>query len=73
MGVYQSATEPRVRRRAWTQKISRAYYNAFNERKLADQIRDRKHIPRSVVPVMVYSDPDHVLFTFTWYEVEIPD
>jgi hypothetical protein len=72
MAVYQSGTEPLVRRRTYTERVPYHWYEQMSEAGIARYMRKRNHIPRKASLSIETDgwDPSFQVFGFRWYEVE---
>lgn len=69
MGVYQSATEPEVRRKTYREVVPGNVIDSVGKRKLIKWMREHAKIPTKVQPEesLVYGGWE---FHFQWFEVE---
>lgn len=70
MGVYQSKTEPRVRRRHYEYMVAGGHLEKIGKKLMIKVIQQRANIPRRVMPTTVPSGLGGYTFKFDWYEVE---
>lgn len=69
MGVYQSATEPEVRRKTYQEIVSGRIIDSVGKRKIIKWMREGRKIPSKVEPSerLVLGGWE---FRFDWFEVE---
>lgn len=69
MGVYQSATEPKVGRRQLREVYSHSQVEMMGQDNIIRYLRKRNNIPRKVRPD-IRRDNDAITYWFSWFEVE---
>lgn len=69
MGVYQSATEPNVRRKSLTYMVLPYELEVFGASDVFARLRRAHKIPLKVTPTVEVSDLGTKL-VFSWFEVE---
>lgn len=71
MGVYQSATEPEIKRRILRQVEDRHLIDQIGEANMIAYHRKWHKIPSKTKPVVTtLSDPSAIEFYYSWFEVE---
>lgn len=69
MGVYQSATEPKVSRKTYVEVVPGNVIDSVGKRKLVKWMRKNHHIPAKVVPEESLTSLGWE-FRFDWFQVE---
>lgn len=69
MGVYQSATEPEVRRKSYVEIVPGNVIDSVGKRKIVKWMRKRVGIPAKVKPEERLTSMGWE-FRFDWFEVE---